>query len=398
MKICPKCNFENFQRQDFCERCNCDIVTIKKESFHIDQFIANNANSYTVISVLIALAAFLYDPSFFNQSVSSVLSSQFSTIIVVPLAFSVYLLAKLIVKGWRYLNLNETEVSPDLIRVYIFTVIQLMFILGLLFIIDKTNNMGGFSILVGLVVVPEFLSESQKKTLNAKIILLSALFSLILGLFLLLSISWIYSIVHWDALFVFLFTYGIFICFLSVGEMMGASVYFISEGYIKDTETKDALTKLRERLTFGVPLLIVGLSCMATMSSVFFALFTRALFLIPLPKVGQTPVTHRRSLTPGGSGAGPAPAGAIPVCLGCPRPERPPCDIKQAEECRGFDRVTEQCQFCIRPFLKDIREILPVFLLMDLQRPGGLLPPSDDPVQFHSPHTVTVHPWAGAGG
>lgn len=85
MKICPKCNFENFQRQDFCERCNCDIVTIKKESFHIDQFIANNANSYTVISVLIALAAFLYDPSFFNQSVSSVLSSQFSTIIVVPL-------------------------------------------------------------------------------------------------------------------------------------------------------------------------------------------------------------------------------------------------------------------------------------------------------------------------
>jgi hypothetical protein len=246
MKICPICKFENFHRSNLCERCNCSIWYIKEESFYIDQFIVSNSNTYVIISVLIALSAFLYDPSLFNLPDASGISNQFSFIITVPLFFSIYLLFKLVLKAWSYLNFDEEKVSQNLIQIYIFALIQLMMIVGLLFILAKTNNFGGFCIITGIVGTAEFISGTKEKNLIAEIIVLSSVFTLILGFFILLSLSYIYSVLHWDWLLVYLFAYSIFISFLSAGELIGSGIYFLLEEYVK-RKHKEALLNFRKK-------------------------------------------------------------------------------------------------------------------------------------------------------
>ena len=69
--------------------------------------------------------------------------------------------------------------------------------------------------------------------------------------------------------------------------------------------------------------------------------------------------------------------------------KRPFHKIQQAEECGSFDRVAEQGKLRIRPFFENVREVLPVYLIMDLQRTGGVLPSQDKPVEFFSFHGLT---------
>ena len=66
-------------------------------------------------------------------------------------------------------------------------------------------------------------------------------------------------------------------------------------------------------------------------------------------------------------------------------------DVYQAEERRCFHRVLKKRQFRVRAPFEDVRDILPVVLLVDLQGTGGLLPPEDEGVQFHSSHTIHLH-------
>ena len=252
MKICPTCNFENFHRSNLCDRCKSSIWYIKEEPFLIDQFIVSNSNTYVIISILIALSAFLYDPNLFNQPGTSVISSQFSSIITIPLFFSIYLLFKLILKAWCYLNIDEETVSPNLIQIYLFTVIHLMMIVGLLFILDKTNNFGGFCIIAGIVGTADFISGTKEKNLVAEIILLSSVFTLILGIVILLSLSYIYSIIHWDWLIVYLFTYGIFIIFLSFGELIGSGIYFLLEMHVTSKDKASLLNFRKKYLTYDL--------------------------------------------------------------------------------------------------------------------------------------------------
>ena len=68
-------------------------------------------------------------------------------------------------------------------------------------------------------------------------------------------------------------------------------------------------------------------------------------------------------------------------------------DIQKAEERRCFHRVLKEGQFRVCAPFKDIRDVLPVVLLVDLQGTGGLLPPEDKGVQFHFSHTITAQPW-----
>ena len=246
MKICPICNFENFHRSNLCERCKSGIWYIKDESFRIDQFIVANSNSYVIISVLIALSAFLYDPSLFNQPSASVISNQFSSIITIPLFFSIYLLFKLVLKAWSYFNFDENKVTQNLIQIYLFALLQLMLIVGLLLILVKTNNFGGFCIIAGIIGTAEFISGTKEKNLIAEIIILSSIFTLFFGIALLLSLSWIYSVIHWDWFLVYLFFYSIFISFLSAGELIGGGIYFLLEVNVKG-KNKEALLDFRKK-------------------------------------------------------------------------------------------------------------------------------------------------------
>lgn len=252
MKICPICNFENFHRGQICERCKCSIWYIKEESFHIDQFIVKNTDIYVIISVLIALSAFLYDPSLFNQPSSTVISSQFSSIITIPLFFSIYLLFKLVQKAWKFVDLNEEHVSQTLIETYLFSFLQLLLIFGLLLILDKTNNIGGFCIIGGLVGTAEFVSGTKEKGLIAEIIAISSIFTLILGIVLFLSLKTIYSIIHLDWLIVYLFSYCIFIIFLSVGELIGAGIYFLLKLHVNSKDKESLLNFRKKYLIYDV--------------------------------------------------------------------------------------------------------------------------------------------------
>lgn len=69
--------------------------------------------------------------------------------------------------------------------------------------------------------------------------------------------------------------------------------------------------------------------------------------------------------------------------------------VQQAEERGCFHRVREERQFRVRAPPEDVRDVLPVLLFVDLQGPGGLLPPEDEGVEFHSSHTITILPWGG---
>ena len=229
MKICPHCNFENFYETDICERCNNSISNIGIESFRIDRFVATNSDTYVVISVLIALAIFLFDPSFLKDVNITVISNQFSMIIVIPLSFSIYLQLKLIIKGWKYSNFTETCVTHDLIQIYMYCFISLLVIFGLLLIIVKTNNFGGFCILAGIVTVVEILAESENKEIAAKMFCLSALFTIIFGIFILLSLKKVYTLIPSNWLIVYLFLCGIFLLFISFGLLIGSSIYYLLE-------------------------------------------------------------------------------------------------------------------------------------------------------------------------
>jgi len=229
MKICPHCNFENFHETDICERCNNSISNIGIESFSIDRFVASNSETYVVISVLIALAVFLYDPLFFKDVNVTIISNQFSMIIVIPLSFSIYLLLKLIIKGWKYSNFTETSVTRELIQIYLYCVISLLVIFGLLLIIVKTNNIAGFCLLAGIVTVVEILAGIENKRIVAKMFQLSALFTMIFGIFIFLGLKTIYKIIHLDWLSVYLFWYSIFLFFISMGLLIGSGIYYLLE-------------------------------------------------------------------------------------------------------------------------------------------------------------------------
>jgi hypothetical protein len=238
MKICPNCNFENFHETNSCERCKNSLSNISKESFIIDRFVASNSDTYVVISVLIALAVFLYDPSFLKDVNISVISSQFSMIIVIPLSFSIYLLLKLIVKGWKYSDFTEKKVTRDLIQIYLYTFISLLVIFGLLLIIIKTNNTAGFCLLAGIVTAVELLAGSENKKIVAEMFLLSALFTISLGIFIFLWLKTIYKLIPLDWLYVYLFWYSIFLFFIGIGLLIGSGIYYLLETSVRSYDEK----------------------------------------------------------------------------------------------------------------------------------------------------------------
>lgn len=61
--------------------------------------------------------------------------------------------------------------------------------------------------------------------------------------------------------------------------------------------------------------------------------------------------------------------------------------FNQAEKCCSFYRVFKMDQFCIGPLIQAICERFSIFLFIDLQRPGGLLPPQDHFIELHLSHT-----------
>jgi hypothetical protein len=59
MKICCRCNFENFDIRDTCGRCGESIIEVKHETFNIAGFIKQNFQLYAIFGVLVALYEYL---------------------------------------------------------------------------------------------------------------------------------------------------------------------------------------------------------------------------------------------------------------------------------------------------------------------------------------------------
>jgi type IV secretory pathway VirB3-like protein len=94
MKICPNCDFENFDNLQNCDGCGHSIQNIRPEYFTIIDFIKKNSEVYAVIGIFLALFQYFFS----SQDPNVKLVSLF------PLFVSIYLLFSLIIKGDRIVN------------------------------------------------------------------------------------------------------------------------------------------------------------------------------------------------------------------------------------------------------------------------------------------------------
>jgi hypothetical protein len=244
MKICPNCDFENFNRRVLCERCAHRIWEIRNEQFDIVNFIVRNSSVYVVISVLIALSAFLIDPTLFGSASTTILTSQITMIIVVPLFFSFYLIIQLSLKAWSYVDFHDSNISQD-IRVYLYVLIHGMVIFGFFLILTKTNNLGSFCLLTGIVAVAEFLSTVENKAMIAKIIVVAATFLTLVGGYIFLNWPKIYSISGSVILTEFSMWFSIFILFFGIGELIGTFIYYVMFQFKSELPNETQLENIR---------------------------------------------------------------------------------------------------------------------------------------------------------
>ena len=128
MKICPNCNFDNFDNPEYCEGCGQLIHNIRQEFFTITDFIKKNSQVYAVIGIFLVIFKYFF-------------SSQDATvkgISLFPLFVSFYLMSSLINKGNRivisqsYENSFNRYFNSNSFEFLIFLSINVSLIIGLI--------------------------------------------------------------------------------------------------------------------------------------------------------------------------------------------------------------------------------------------------------------------------
>ena len=225
MKICLICDFENFTNDDVCERCSHSIAGNRHEPFNLDQFIQRNSHIYIVISVLIALSAYLYNPSFPQLNGLGSLNQSFS-LFIIPLFLATYLITSLIFKATLYSYKTDVGISQTSIKIYLFLLFHSFFIFGFFLIFIQSNYIGGFCVLTGLCAVLEFLSIVKNREFIARIIFISCIIDIIIGTIFFIIATMISSFPKPSIFSGFFLYFSIFVLFLGLGGGLGIVGFF----------------------------------------------------------------------------------------------------------------------------------------------------------------------------
>ena len=118
MKLCPNCQFENFENIDTCHRCKSSINAIKDEKFQMFEFIKMNSAIYVVIGVLLA---------FVNYSSKDVNSLRTGTTLVSAF-LAILLLLLLTFKSLKYRSQIHQDLHENL-EIFTYIFINMFFIL-----------------------------------------------------------------------------------------------------------------------------------------------------------------------------------------------------------------------------------------------------------------------------
>jgi len=127
MKVCPNCDYENFDNLDICDGCHESIHDIRSEFFTIVDFVKKNSALYAVIGIFLGL--FRYFVASSNSIVRSVS--------LIPLFVSVFLMFSLIIKGYRivdtqpFQNIQERYINSNSFELWVFSAINICLIIGL---------------------------------------------------------------------------------------------------------------------------------------------------------------------------------------------------------------------------------------------------------------------------
>jgi len=127
MKVCPNCDYENFDNLDICNGCHESIHEIRSEFFTIVDFVKKNSALYAVIGIFLGLFQYFVVSS--NLTVRSVS--------LVPLFFSVYLMISLIKKGYQivdtqpFQHIRNRYANSNTFELWVFSAINFFLIVGL---------------------------------------------------------------------------------------------------------------------------------------------------------------------------------------------------------------------------------------------------------------------------
>ncbi len=128
MKICPNCDFENFDNVQNCDGCRQPIQTIRPEFFTITDFIKKNSEVYAVIGIFLALFEYFFKS--LNPTVNVV--SLFPLFVAIYLMFSLIIKGNRIVRSQTYDNSYNRYFNPNSFELWVFLSINVSLIVGLI--------------------------------------------------------------------------------------------------------------------------------------------------------------------------------------------------------------------------------------------------------------------------
>lgn len=128
MKICPNCDFENFENQQNCDGCGQSIQNIRPEFFTITDFIKKNSEVYAVIGIFLALFEYFFKSQ--NPTVNVV--SLFPLFVAIYLMFSLIIKGNRIVRSQPYDNTYNRYFNPNSFELWVFLSINVSLIVGLI--------------------------------------------------------------------------------------------------------------------------------------------------------------------------------------------------------------------------------------------------------------------------
>ena len=204
MKICYFCDFENFTREDECERCGQPIFGIRHEIFNIAGFIKQNYQLYAIFGILVGLYEYL---------VRAEVPADQKSFGIFPLIVAFYLILHLtnkaaqIIISRRWQNTEELVRRESLFQFIIFGGIHILLVFALLVSLPKeTWNLMGFFLGMFIFLIffsANYTNEQYRKTFR---ILLWSVLCYEASIFLIIIIPLIAKITD-NALFAFYYTW-----------------------------------------------------------------------------------------------------------------------------------------------------------------------------------------------
>lgn len=186
MKICYNCDFENFDRNDYCERCNWNISNVRDEIFSIAAFIRRNYQLYAIFGILIGLFTYLFKPEqpFLVKEAG-----------LVPLLVAIYIILHLMNKARQIFVTTQWNHFPQIRRRESFFDVSIFFIFHSFLVIaliatTPFETIMGFGFLSGIFMFLIFFSAdfSERQQRIAMSVVLFCIFLIELALLLILSI------------------------------------------------------------------------------------------------------------------------------------------------------------------------------------------------------------------